>query len=429
MTAPALAQTRVTWSGLIAPIDTPTGDRRRFANPLRHRDLPLPLLMQLQTSEGHLQSVTVGRITRIWLGEGGMYASGDFLNNDHAPQAIEQLRAGVIGPSVDLDDLTYEMRNPDGTPFSDVAFMEALERGEEPVKPEFVVTDGRISATTLVAIPAFNEVKIELGTADLEGDYAEYALVASAAPVRPPLAAFADPELTGPTPFTITEDGRVFGHVATWSTCHVGFPGSCVTPPQSATSYAYFHTGALLADDGTTVPVGRVVVGTKHATLSASLRAAAQHYDETGAVGAYVRAGDDEHGIWVAGVLADDLTEQQLATLRANPLSGDWRRSGGSLEMVCALSVPVPGFPIARTATPEYAAEPEPFALVAAGALVREPVREHEHVDITQLTAAVREALRVEHAASAIMGELEEGRRNLLGERRAELLAAIGTGE
>lgn len=423
MTAPALAQTRVTWSGLIAPIDKVTGDRRRFANPLRHRDLPLPLLMQLQTSEGHLQSVVVGRITQVWLGEGGMYASGDFLNNDHSPEAIEQLRAGVIGPSVDLDDLTYEMRNPDGTPFSDVAFMEALERGEEPAKPEFVVTDGRISATTLVAIPAFNEVRIELGTADL--DEGDYALVASAAPVRPPLDAFANPELTGPTPFTITEDGRVFGHVATWGTCHVGFPGSCVTPPQSATNYAHFHTGALLADEGTTVPVGRVVIGTKHATLSASLRAAAQHYDETGAVGAYVRAGDDEHGIWVAGVLADDLDEQQLSTLRANPLSGDWRRSGGSLEMVCALSVPVPGFPVARTATPTFGAGPEPFALVAAGALAREPAS--AVATLEQVTDAVWDRLNVRAQATLHLADLEARRLAALRERREGLFAEIGT--
>lgn len=450
----AMVPTVHTWSGLLAPIDKVTGDRRRFAAPLRHRDLPLPLMMQVETDEGHKKSVIVGRILGIEARDGsqgyGMYGHGDFMDPELFPaagQAIAQLAAQVIGPSVDLDDLTYEYRNPDGTPFDEEGAIAAIQRGEDPPRPEFVVTDGRISAATLVNIPAFAEVKLELGSAPDENGVMQAlmkelaagceeceemanVLTASAAPVAPPASAFADPELTGPTPFTITEDGRVYGHVATWETCHVGFPGSCVAPPRSAHDYAYFHTGAIRTAEGDVLPVGRVVVATKHAPLTASVQAASQHYDETGAVGAYVRAGEDRWGIWVAGALADDLSEQQLATLRANPLSGDWRGVGGALEMVAALSVPVPGFPIARSARPAYSAQVEPFALVAAGALARTPAREEGTVlDVERITAAVREQLRVEHEASAILGELEDDRRATLALHRDALLAEIGTRE
>lgn len=452
----ALVPTVHTWSGLIAPIDKVTGDRRRFAVPLRHRDLPLPLMMQIETDEGHRKSVVVGRILGIETRDGaqgyGMYAHGDFLNTElfpYAGQAIEQLRAGVIGPSVDLDDITYEYRNADGTPFSEQAYFEAVERGEKPERPEFVVTDGRISATTLVNIPAFAEVKLELGTAPDEDGVME-ALMASlaagceeceegaaltaaaSAPVAPPAAAFADPALPGPTPFTITDDGRVYGHVATWGTCHVGFPGQCVTPPQSASGYAYFHTGEVVTAEGDHIPVGKVVVGTKHANIRAGLQAAAQHYDDTGRVGAYVRAGEDAHGIWVAGVVAPGVDEEMLATMRANPLSGDWRRAGAGLEMVAALAVPVPGFPVARAAKPTFGADAEPFALVASGVIVRPATATGTgllEIDVDRITDKVREQLRVEHEASAIMGELEAELRPVLAAQGEALLAAIGTRE
>ena len=41
---------------------------------------------------------------------------------------------------------------------------------------------------------------------------------------------FADPHLTGPTALTVTADGHVYGHLATWGTCHISFGDQCVTP-------------------------------------------------------------------------------------------------------------------------------------------------------------------------------------------------------
>ena len=173
---------------------------------------------------------------------------------------------------------------------------------------------------------------------------------------------FKNPELTGPTPFTVTEDGRVYGHVATWDACHIGLPmgdteGDCTTAPHSATNYAFFLTGEVDTDLGP-VAVGQITMGGGHASDRAGLRAAVSHYDSTSSAVADVTAGEDEHGIWVAGVLRPNVTDEQVRALRAAAISGDWRRvkPGSELEMIAALAVNVPGFPI-----------PRPSMLVASG--------------------------------------------------------------
>lgn len=189
-------------------------------------------------------------------------------------------------------------------------------------------------------------------------------LVASGGTDAPPREWFDDPGLTGPSPIVVTEEGRVFGHLATWGTCHIGFKDACTTPPQSMSDYAYFQTGAVLTTDGE-VAVGQITVDTGHAGLSLSARPAAAHYDDTGTAVADVCAGEDEHGIYIAGAVRSTATPEQVARLRASALSGDWRTIGGNLELVAALAVNVPGFPIPRTSLAASAGHQT--ALVAAG--------------------------------------------------------------
>jgi len=196
------------------------------------------------------------------------------------------------------------------------------------------------------------------------------ALMAAAAPSAPPKDWFDNPKLTAPTPLHIGDDGRVYGHVAVWGTCHVGIGDSCVQPPRSLTSYAYFHTGEMVTDDGSRIAVGRLTYGGGHATPNLGFRAASDHYDRTSSTGAYVCAGEDEHGIWVAGALSPEADDDAVRQMRAAPLSGDWRRIGGNLEMVAALHVNTAGFPIPR-ALAASADENDLYSLVAAGALPR----------------------------------------------------------
>lgn len=180
---------------------------------------------------------------------------------------------------------------------------------------------------------------------------APIAHVAAPAARTLPASWFSDPSLTRPTPLTITDEGRVYGHLAAWGTCHIGIQGTCITPPKSTTDYAYYRVGAVMTDAGE-VPVGHITMGTGHASTdpSMSARAAAAHYDNTGSVVADVASGEDAYGIWVAGAMRPTATPDQVAALRAAALSGDWRRIGGSLELVAALAVNVPGFPIPRGA-------------------------------------------------------------------------------
>ena len=169
-----------------------------------------------------------------------------------------------------------------------------------------------------------------------------------------PAEAFKDPKFTGPTPVTIEGD-RIFGHIATWGVCHIGIQDTCVTAPHSQTNYAHYRTGVVFTDEGR-IPVGQITMSTGHASIKANAKDAVAHYDNTGSVVADVVAGEDAFGIWFAGVLRPNLTDEQVAALAASALSGDWRRTANGLELVAALAVNVPGFPIPRTSLAASAA-------------------------------------------------------------------------
>ena len=202
-----------------------------------------------------------------------------------------------------------------------------------------------------------------------------------------PAAWFRDQELDGPTPLTVTDDGQVFGHVATWGTCHIGIGDSCVTPPQSVTNYAYFMTGEKALDDGSRIAVGQISMGGGHATARLGVKPAMAHYDSTSAAVCDVVAGEDEHGIWIAGGVRDGVTPEQRAELQAAALSGDWRKVGGNLELVAALAVNVPGFPIPRV---QVAASSEgQVSLVAAGVVSEKPRQGGVPIDVEALAVAV----------------------------------------
>lgn len=223
---------------------------------------------------------------------------------------------------------------------------------------------------------------------------------------------FDDPSLDGPTALTVTEDGRIFGHLATWGTCHIGIPGTCTTPPHSASGYAYYMTGAVQTDDGKTVPVGQITMDTGHAPLRAGARAAAAHYDHTGAVVADVRAGEDAFGIWVAGAVRPTATEAQRRALMAGALSGDWRAIGGELELVASLLVNVPGFPIPRTSLAASGDRQE--SLVAAGIVIPTVGTEAEvEAAVADLVAAVADEVEARATRRARAASLLEDTRAL----------------
>lgn len=548
----AMSTGGIRFRGLIAPVEKPTGDRRMFANgSLSFRKLPRPANFQILTSSGHAQSVTVGKLERAYLGEGGWWGEGRFLDPRIVPEvtrAVYLLKEGVIGPSVDVSDVTYEI-----VPHPDFADQTAVR-----------FTKGKVMGFTLVSFPAFAEVEIlvddfnsydaltaagvpiefavnatawkrmPLGPRDqswnaddaigrliewsggqpskfrtaflyindkgeptsrdsyrlpiadvvdgklvlmphavyaaaalLSGAHgglpniedaekdrlrdiiteiytvfqeswsdprvkppwlrggrdqhgepitdkaeavverelplapADYArsggwcapseviysdpelvrqadeayykeksmewLAAAAAPVKPPAYWFQNPGLTEPTPLTVTADGRVYGHLAAWNVCHTGIGNRCIMAPKSITNYRHFKVGSLMLDSGETIPIGKITLGGGHADPQLGIIPAAEHYDNSCAAVAVVSCGEDKHGIWVAGATVAGLSEERIAELRRSPLSGDWRRVGGNLELVAALAVNSPGYPVLRASAEDLEVDE---TLLAAGVVV-----------------------------------------------------------
>src|SRR4029077_17291927 len=107
--------------------------------------------------------------------------------------------------------------------------------------------------------------------------------------------------------------------------------------------------GTMETKEGDLVGIGKLTYDTDHAPVQVGLQAASRHYDNTGSVGAFVRASNGKHGIWLSGALRSDLAPEGVRDLRANGPSGDWRSYNGNLELIASLSVVVQGFPIPRT--------------------------------------------------------------------------------
>lgn len=255
------------------------------------------------------------------------------------------------------------------------------------------VTRARIRGATLVDIPAYSRAWIQLDpaaagpaetTPDADGaDEArttaaadepclpclaeEQAVVAAAAPMRPPRAWFDNPGFGELTPLTVTDDGRVFGHIAGWGQCHTGGAGQCILTPRSASGYAYFHTGVVRTAEGQDLPVGPLTLGGGHANDRLSFSGAIEHYDNVASRVADVRGGEDAYGVWVAGAMRPDVMadELRMRQFRAAPPSGDWRWINGGLELILAHSVNTGGFPVPRA---RVASSGRVTALVAAGA-------------------------------------------------------------
>lgn len=204
----------------------------------------------------------------------------------------------------------------------------------------------------------------------LQASDALTASAAGAAPVHPPSAWFDDPQLDEPTPLTVTADGQVYGHIATWGTCHVGLMDACVRPPRNSSGYRMFHLGEVETAEGEMIACGTYTLDSGHADLKLSAAATKRHYDDTGVGAADLCCGEDRHGIWAAGAVRPDLSMAQVRKLRAAKPSGDWRTVGGAFEMIGIAAVNTPGFPVPRPRARVLAASAEGqrvVALVAAG--------------------------------------------------------------
>ena len=395
------------------------------------RNLPISLLWQIETDSGHTGSVVVGRIERLGRtpkGIGGGF--GHFDVGVYGAEAERMVRNGMLRfVSADMDN--FEADEEDES-----AAVKDGKKEKTVQKKRLIIDQARVMAVTIVAKPAFQEATIQIvpdGVIEEEDmipdgiyvdgtdPYEEAALVAAgyvaeAVPLTPPTSWFSNPELQGPTPLTVDDDGRVFGHIAAWDLDHIGM-ASNTKPPRSRSNYGYFHTGVVRTEDGTDAPVGQLTLAGGHAGLYASARDAIKHYDDTASAVADIHVGEDKFGIWAAGAVRPGTRPEQIRALRAAAPSGDWRPIRGRLELVAVCQVNVPGFPIART----LVAGGQQLALVAAGAMGLAKMKSNPVQELAERLERLESSHSKELAirASAIRERFSES----LVKRNAELSA------
>lgn len=364
------------WEGPLGLEAFPTTDKRYLmAGQISHRDLPLPLRVQERDVGGHDEALQAGRIDSLeWIPiekfdrveefglehvpEGAVVIWGEgILDGSEAAATAERYLANGAGVSLDIQHERLALLSPDTfeeIPEDEIDLQAAL-------AGEYVTgIAGKIGAVTIVDTPAFEEatVRIADGAALVASAFTLHllperfdTLVAAASPVRPKRSWFEDPGLPRLTPMTYLDSGRVFGHLCDWTGCHTGFSHICVPPFRSQTDFAFFNVGQLETEEGDLVACGKLMFdmhGEGHADpKNPNWQKASEHYDKATSVGAFVRAGHDRFGIWLAGCLRAGLSEEELQHLRSHPPSGDWRPiPGKGSELVAAFSVAVPGFPI-----------------------------------------------------------------------------------
>lgn len=406
---------------LVIPEGLESGDGRTFERgALSMRSFPIPLMWQIKTGDGHDGAFVVGRIDRVERTADGLgNAYGVFDTGPYGAEAQRMVENRMLRfVSADLDRFEAE----EVTSFK--------EDSDEPGATKLRIKKGRLMGVTLVAKPAFQECTIELVPLEEvvpvnEGTYVgeptgeeAQAIVASSGiarsiPVEPPKPWFERPVLNGPTPITVTDEGHVFGHIATWDMNHIGLPNA-TRAPRSASNYAYFHTGVLRTAEGADVTVGQLTLAGGHADITADAAMAVKHYDDTGSAIADVHAGEDSYGIWVAGALRPGTTPEQVRALRASAPSGDWRVINNRLELVAVCQVNVPGFPVPRA---QIVASGAVSALVAAGTQVLAKMRQSPMDELSSRIAAIEahEQKRAEARKAELLGRMKP----VLDERKA----------
>ncbi|HEY4452397.1 MAG TPA: hypothetical protein VGN13_12480 [Solirubrobacteraceae bacterium] len=422
----------------------PTGDGRQISQgALTWRTPPVPL-MGLKTEthdpEGfdmNDPAVLCGRIDGFSRadGEGStqvISAHGFYLPNDDGMEFAELNEAmGRLGVSADVAVQASEVT------------IEAIDDMGFPTDMAEILTEGTIMGVTVCPFPAFEGAYIVLGDGSekpaaqaipqaVEQPEAvtaggqlihwmtyqecepcdqglEVITAAGAGPSRPPMAWFSDPgfaegdgrleeiltkdgrrEGKFACPITVTDDGRVFGHIAPWNVCHTAHTGKCILAPHSSVDYAHFKRGQhVVTAEGEKVRVGVLTCDAGHASTRPgfSMGEAMAHYDNTALAVADVNIGEDDYGIWIAGAIRSDASEEQIRKLRASSISGDWRAAGGQLELVAALAVNQPGFPLAVVAGGQIE------TLVAAGQTVMHQLQQHEEPAPPEGDVTLRAAL------------------------------------
>jgi hypothetical protein len=391
--------------GIIAVEGTPSGDGRMLEHESVEWDdavLPVPLIWDRQ--EGDHSGMTVGAVAEVWRdgsdiwGRGWLSASEDPDTQSAIVRVKELFNEEAVGVSVALDHVDVELRVKksailgEGGPDlpEDPADLEEDENGYATLGRMMaddaleVTTRGRLRHVAVVDTAALtgdaaSKVKLRL----IKPDEDEVIAVAASGSLRivefeTDPEAFNDPGFGVPgnddrllfdphtsrwsCPVTVTDDGRVFGHIAPWGICVRGRPDRCITPP-SADLDGFMRARAPLAGGQRT---GTIVVAGSHCNVGVGAVEATRHYDKTGRAVADVSVGQDAYGIWFAGRLRPGASDEDIYAFKSSDVSGHWEAGKDGQMTLCGLpAVNVGGFPKGYMTADEV-------ALAASAALAEE---------------------------------------------------------
>lgn len=301
-------------------------------------------------------------IVAEWLSENGVYAG--YIAVVPTEDTID----------INLDHEDRQVLNPDdpdGDHIEVVAWWDPAELPDMPALREEV----RATPWHLIAEAGITKEPDDGPADDVpDGELSESALVASAfahPQFRPPTDWFRDPQLPEPTHVTVSDDGRIAGHLALWGVPHVSYQGQQIFAPPSPTQYERFHARPIHTTDGL-VEVGVLAMGTDHARAHMRGDRAVNHYESTGSTVGAVRCGEDKFGVWMAGALLPDIDPDERLRLSLADYSGDWRDEGMGLDLKAALAVPAghEGFYTPKPTNTDR----EGYAIVASGVVTQDHI-------------------------------------------------------
>lgn len=368
------------WRSPITVQGIESADGRLF-NLFEYPNLPSPTRWMPADYGGHDGAVSTGVMTRTWLDGSIWWGEGEYLDdNPNAERAVQLADAGAQFWSVDPGGpLEYRFvildANGDEVAPKDVmrAYDDIYYGDDEDGKKqdwldtlrELIVFDlYTVGAVTQLDIPCFPEARVALVdapaepapaaaraevpegarnvTPDLDGQLRARRLLRrlAAGPATRPAGWYQrQANLTRYTPYSISDEGQITGHIAGWNSCHRGFTQRCIKPPYQ-TDFADFHTGWAALDDGSRMRVGVITHVEGHLrTIAEYTRCAEDPACQLGSARLYA----DKWGIQISGSVHPDVPAAQVTRALAGAPSGDWRGIPGGERLFGLAIVNTPG--------------------------------------------------------------------------------------
>lgn len=337
-------------------IDTPVGagDRLMESGNNGVRTIPVPQRAQWLTGSRHDGAVPVGATWEWTFNEDThiVSARGFLLDDDNGHLMARYLKTQVLtGNSVDLDLKAYHLDwasdDPEDPGFWDlIATFTEWNVGESTFVggPAFHEAHGKLDDPELMAsllaedpmeplVANLDPSQLSITSALIDAAMAEREELHASLAGKPKRSAFFVPEADKPQKIRVTEDGKVFGHVALWDSCHEGL-AECVIPPRPTDGYASFNKPGVLTDKGE-VQTGPIFLYGGHHSVreNPNLEQAYGGVENAWCDGRVI---EGVHGPWFSGIVRPGVPDDLVYAARASRISGHW--VGGKLKAIVSVN-------------------------------------------------------------------------------------------